>query len=213
MVIREIQAFSSDDADAVFMFAAEKFFGGIAPGQIREEFIPLLAAFQQLQPRTILEIGTEKGGTFFCFCKLAPADATLVSIDLPAGLFGGGYPEWRIPIYQAFAQPGQTLHFVRGNSHAPETLEKLKTILGGRQIDFLFIDADHTYEGVKKDFEMYGPLVRKGGIVAFHDIVAYPKEYDNQVSVFWNEIKNRYRFEEFVRDWNQRWGGIGVLYV
>jgi hypothetical protein len=30
-------------------------------------------------------------------------------------------------------------------------------------VDFLFIDGDHTYEGVKKDFEMYSPLVRREG--------------------------------------------------
>jgi len=42
--------------------------------------------------------------------------------------------------------------------------------------DFLFIDGDHTYEGVEGDFEMYSPLVRRGGIIAFHDIVPGPPE-------------------------------------
>jgi len=41
----------------------------------------------------------------------------------------------------------------------------VKKILAGRQVDFLFIDGDHSYEGVKKDFEMYSSLVRKGGVV------------------------------------------------
>jgi predicted O-methyltransferase YrrM len=50
-------------------------------------------------------------------------------------------------------------------------LRKIEGILKGRKVDFLFIDADHSYEGVKKDFEMYSPLVRKGGIIAFHDII------------------------------------------
>jgi predicted O-methyltransferase YrrM len=43
-----------------------------------------------------------------------------------------------------------------------------------KRLDFLFIDGDHTYEGVKQDFEMYTPLVRKGGLVAMHDIVPPP---------------------------------------
>lgn len=34
---------------------------------------------------------------------------------------------------------------------------------------FIFIDADHQYESVKKDFLNYYPLIRKGGIIAFHD--------------------------------------------
>ena len=33
-------------------------------------------------------------------------------------------------------------------------------------IDFLFLDGDHSYEGVRRDFENYAPLVRPGGIVA-----------------------------------------------
>lgn len=37
------------------------------------------------------------------------------------------------------------------------------------KIDFLFIDGDHSYEGVKKDFDLYLPLMNKGGIIAFHD--------------------------------------------
>lgn len=34
---------------------------------------------------------------------------------------------------------------------------------------FVFIDADHSYEHVKEDFEMWSPMVEVGGEVAFHD--------------------------------------------
>lgn len=37
-------------------------------------------------------------------------------------------------------------------------------------IRFLFIDADHSYEGVKKDFELFEPYVVKNGLIALHDI-------------------------------------------
>lgn len=37
------------------------------------------------------------------------------------------------------------------------------------QIDYLHIDADHSYEGVKRDFELYSTLVREGGIISIHD--------------------------------------------
>jgi len=36
-------------------------------------------------------------------------------------------------------------------------------------VDFLFIDADHSYEGCKKDWNAWSPKVKLGGIVAFHD--------------------------------------------
>jgi predicted O-methyltransferase YrrM len=36
-------------------------------------------------------------------------------------------------------------------------------------LDFLFIDGDHNYEGVKKDWSLYRPFLQKGSFVAFHD--------------------------------------------
>ena len=81
---------------------------------------------------------------------------------------------------------------------------------------FLFIDGDHTYEGVKKDFEMYAPLCRKGGIIAFHDIVPGPLENVGGVPEFWNEIKGKYKHKELVRNsqQGQQGGyGIGILYL
>lgn len=37
------------------------------------------------------------------------------------------------------------------------------------EIDILFIDADHSYEGCKKDIVAWYPKVKKGGIILFHD--------------------------------------------
>ena len=85
--------------------------------------------------------------------------------------------------------------------------------MDGRKLDFLFIDGDHRYEGVRRDFEMYGPLVRRGGIIAFHAIVPGPPENVGGVPRFWREIKNRYKYLEIVKDWNQGGYGIGVIYV
>lgn len=38
-----------------------------------------------------------------------------------------------------------------------------------RQIDMIFIDGDHSYEGVKRDWELFVPHVREFGVVIFHD--------------------------------------------
>jgi len=55
--------------------------------------------------------------------------------------------------------------------------------------------------------------VKEGGIVAFHDICPHPPETKCEVSKFWNEVKQKHRHVEIVEDWNQKWAGIGVLYV
>jgi predicted O-methyltransferase YrrM len=36
-------------------------------------------------------------------------------------------------------------------------------------LDFLFIDGDHTYEAVKRDYDQWTPFLKKGGILAIHD--------------------------------------------
>ena len=99
-------------------------------------------------------------------------------------------------------------------------MRKIEGILRDNKVDFLFIDDDHSYEGVKKDFEMYSPLVRKGGIIAFHDIIPdyYTKygiktgSWAGEVYKFWNEIKEKYEHLEIIKDRNQDAFGIGVLF-
>jgi predicted O-methyltransferase YrrM len=84
---------------------------------------------------------------------------------------------------------------------------------GERQVDFLFIDGDHSYSGVKRDFEDYSPFVRPGGIIAFHDIVKRESEPDIQVWRFWKEIKQKYSHDEFIEPGvSRRKIGIGVIY-
>jgi predicted O-methyltransferase YrrM len=210
-VIKLLKSFSSNSPEEVFDFSWNFYNGLIRPMQIKEEFVELLKIFRELNPKYILEIGTANGGTLFCFCKLAEDDATIISIDLPGGPFGGGYPEWKIPIYQAFAKENQKLYLLRKDSHQRETLEEVKKILNGNHLDFLFIDGDHSYEGVKKDFEMYSQLVRKGGIIAFHDIAKHQLDPGCEVEKLWKEIKNDFNFKELNKDINQYWAGIGIL--
>jgi hypothetical protein len=37
------------------------------------------------------------------------------------------------------------------------------------KIDYLHIDGDHSYEGVKKDFELYSSIMSENGIITIHD--------------------------------------------
>ncbi|MGO9831532.1 MAG: class I SAM-dependent methyltransferase [Myxococcaceae bacterium] len=183
----------------------------IGPSQLRSEIIQLAAWVHQRKPQTVVEIGTANGGTLFIWCALADPRAVIVSIDLPGGIHGGGYPRWKSLVYRRFAQPGQSLRLLRVDSHLPATRDQLKTLLPPEGIDFLFIDGDHTYAGVKRDFEMYSPLVRRGGLVAFHDICPHPPEMNCDVDKFWREIRAQYPSREFVETPNQGYYGIGVL--
>ncbi len=183
------------------------------------ELAPLLALVARRAPRTVLEIGTASGGTLYAWCRVAAPDATIVSVDLPGGPFGGRYAqEGGVPA--EFACEEQTVHLLRLDSHAATTRERVLDVLGGRPLDFLMIDADHTYEGVKQDFEMYGELVRPGGLIAFHDVIpdpTLPAHEVGDVHLFWKEIRDRFPHRELFaprddRGWGGRWGGIGLLF-
>lgn len=180
------------------------------PLQVKSEVTEFFRVVKRLNPKTIVEIGTANGGTLFLFANVANPEI-IISIDLPHGSFGGGYSFGKIPLYKSLGKKGVT-KLIKANSHSNSTFNKLKKGLENRQVDILFIDGDHTYEGVSKDFQMYSPLVKKGGIVAFHDIVIHDKSSGCEVSKFWKEIKKSYRHEEILEDVNQKWAGIGVLF-
>jgi predicted O-methyltransferase YrrM len=182
----------------------------IQPWQYESEFIKLLEFYSNLNPQKVMEIGTANGGTLFAHCKLAKDNATIISVDLPGGKFGGGYPEWKTPIYMEFAKSGQNLHLIRGNSHAEDTVKKVKDILRGELLDYLFIDGDHTYDGVKKDFDTYFPFVKSGGGIIFHDIAMHNQSLC-EVDKFWDDIKSGYKHHEFIKDVDSGKYGIGVI--
>jgi predicted O-methyltransferase YrrM len=184
----------------------------IRPFQIKSEILALAKRISLLQPRRLLEIGTAEGGTLFILGRCAAADATLISLDLPAGPYGGGYPIWRGAVYKRLALPRQTLHLLRGDSHQEVSLERVRSLLCGARLDFLFIDGDHSYSGVKRDFELYSPLVRPGGLIAFHDITRYPPDFGCEVDRFWAEIRNHFRYEELIENPDQVGKGIGLLW-
>lgn len=55
-------------------------------------------------------------------------------------------------------------------------------------IDFLFIDANHTYEGVKLDLESWYPKVKKGGIISGHDYIHHWEGLVKAVNEFFGTI-------------------------
>ena len=192
-------------------FGVSGFF--IRSSQIKEEIATLLKIMEKRKPRRLLEIGTAGGGTLFLFAKIASDDATIISIDLPGGKFGGGYPQACAPLYESFATNRQNIHLIRQNSHLAEALDEVKRILGNEKLDFIFVDGDHTYEGLRNDFCIYSQLVKENGIMAFHDIVPGNVEVVGGAPRFWSEIKQKYAHRDLVKDWGEGGYGIGVIFL
>ena len=192
----------------------------IKPLQVPSEFERLVSVVAARSPRCVVEIGTAYGGTFFGLGWGASDDAVLVSVDLRHGEFGGGYPPWRGRLYSSFRRASQRVFLIEGDSHEATTLAAVEAAVAGRTIDLLFIDGDHTYDGVRADFETYSGLVTPGGMIGFHDIVPEKSEQFSAVRVatggvpqFWRETRAGYAYDEFVEDWQQGAFGIGLLHT
>ena len=177
------------------------------------EIITLCERLQKLNPQNIIEIGTYNGGTFFLWAKLFEIKK-LLSIDKPGGHFGGGYNNKKIKFFNCMKKnPKSNFYYLQKDSHKISTLEETYKIFGKHKVDFLFIDGDHTYDGVKKDYEMYSPLVRSGGLVAFHDIVEHTANKNCNVDKLWKEIKHKYNYSEIIESKDQSSFGIGVIEI
>ena len=101
----------------------------------------------------------------------------------------------------------KNLTLVCGDSTSERVINIVKA-LGG--YDFIFIDANHAYEYVKKDFFNYKQFLNEGGVIGLHDVDCpdWPG-----INKFWNELKKtgEYHQQEFVcRDYLLQYG-IGML--
>lgn len=169
--------------------------------QMKTEFEEVLKEYDKLNPRTIVEIGIQRGGTLYQWMKHAEPGAKIIAVDK----FDTGSP-----IYEWADKFEHELHLIRGVSQSEKTYDEVTKYANGG-IDFLFIDGDHATEMVKLDYEMYAPLVRKGGVIVMHDIARSLKD-DQKVYLFWETLDvNKREIYEF--DINQQVFGTGIIYV
>jgi len=176
------------------------------------EILRLLEKASRLGLKFVTEIGTGGGGTTYLLCKVAHADATIITLDVDM-------PPWRKRLLESYALAGQTVVAVKADSHREDTVARITEFLHGNELDFLFIDGDHSYDGVKQDFFNYSPLVRKGGWIAFHDIVPdyrtrygiHTNCYAGGVPQFWSKITEDYANFEIIDDPRQDSCGVGIL--
>lgn len=68
------------------------------------------------------------------------------------------------------------------------------------KIDVLFIDGDHSYDGVKTDFDLYSKILSDNGLIVIHDT---DSDYEETLIVSEDTKKDHYRFDgpaKFVKE-------------
>jgi cephalosporin hydroxylase len=149
---------------------------------------------------SLLEVGSSFGGTLRYMASVLPKGARIVSVDLPCD----ETPKWLNPLdtlkqtCREIGELGADVHLMIGNSHEKDMVEAVR---GLGPFDFVFIDGDHSYAGVKADWENYGPM---GKIVGFHDV-----NHVEDCKRFWQELKasGEYRIDECLIAF-----GIGLVF-
>jgi len=156
----------------------------------------------------VVEIGSWKGRSTFCIAK-GLKDARLVAID---PFDASGETGSREVYAQGRGQQPLVEQFKR-NLGQHGLLSKIEIKQGYSQdhvagvlaVDFLFIDGDHSQAGCERDFNLFSPKVKPGGLLGFHD-------YDDQrpeLGPTW-VVENRLRQSA---DWSPagRWDSLIVF--
>lgn len=168
-----------------------------------EELGDLLDLMKLAKVETVVEIGAGPCGTAVMFAETVGPGGRVVSVDLPPEI--GGTPMDYEKMTRAKAENWQ---MVRGDSGANETKYAVVRALEGKEIGLLFIDGEHTKAAMLRDLEVYRPLLRKDGIIAFHDILL------PELWPVWCSLRGKrhpVRSLEFVKDKTHVGFGIGAL--
>jgi len=118
------------------------------------------------------EIGCARGKTTKNLLERCPNLNSLVTVDLwreaPEGNGGTQYKGWDFnTMYKNFKQSVSS-HNGRVTIIRDLSWEAASRIEDG-SLDFVFIDADHEYESVKKDIVAWTPKLKPGGMLCGHD--------------------------------------------
>ncbi len=120
---------------------------------------------RRLKARKVIEVGRYKGGSTLVIAAAMNGEGQFWSIDLgekEARLHGEGvHRSFDDQIRDIFRRFGLRVDLMIGDSRTIE--------VETGDVDIVFIDGDHSYEGVRSDFERFGHRVRVGGAVLFDD--------------------------------------------
>jgi predicted O-methyltransferase YrrM len=140
--------------------------------------------------KVLAEIGVWHGVTTARIRRAMAPDANLYAVDpFPVGRLGFCVQE-RIAHREVGRIRNGVVHWVKRTGR--EAAVELADRLAGR-LEFIFIDGDHTYDGVAGDWNGWAGLIAPGGVIGLHDSRATPERpiHDSGSVRFTEEVVRR----------------------
>lgn len=140
------------------------------------------------KPITYLEIGSYAGASISLISSHKyPTNCFTLDLVEPIN------PEVVQRNIDKFKNELSTFKYFQGNSQDINIINHVNSEI--KEIDFLFIDGDHTTNGVIKDFNNFSKLVKSGGYIAFDDYLDY--QYSPEVKGAVDTIVSSLSVEEY----------------
>jgi hypothetical protein len=161
---------------------------------------------RNIKPVSIVELGVHRGTSFFSMCQAIKDSGyipeTISAIDTWKGdEHSYLYDE---SVYVDFLKIQKLYYSNLPIKPIRKTFDEALLLFEDDSIDLLHIDGFHTYDAVRHDFETWFSKVKNGGVILFHDIFEYQKDFG--VHELWEELKMKHKSISFTHS-----HGLGVL--
>lgn len=174
--------------------------------QDRSELRTIAHIVSDVEPETVVEIGTASGGSLYVWNKYLDSAQVIISVDKD-----------HTPRSKARCEAmdaGTDVECVEGVSQDPAVVDAVEDHVYSDGIDFLFIDGGSSEREVLADYQNFGEYVNDGGVVAFHDIRTH-EERPEAVAVedVWEAVRSDAEESvEVVKSTEATEYGYGVMY-
>jgi GT2 family glycosyltransferase len=161
---------------------------------------------QAHRPRTLVELGSHRGISYFAFCQAVKAlglQTRCHAVDTWEGDSQAGFYE--NDIYRSVVERNQS-DYAEFSRLLRMTFDDALAEIPDGSVDLLHIDGLHTYEAVAHDFTTWLPKMSSRGVVLFHDTNVHIEGFG--VQRFFAPLRERYPSFEFVHG-----NGLGVIAV
>jgi predicted O-methyltransferase YrrM len=151
--------------DLAFLFSSNQLNHGVVSQQLDEAAL-LYRLARRVGAGRVVEIGRFKGGSTFLIAAALDAGGEVWSYDLHVpspGLDGTALDRGLLEALRRYGLEDR-VRLIVGDSRTADPPDRC---------DLVLIDGDHSYEGVRADWERWRELVPSGGRVLFHDAVDY----------------------------------------